>query len=119
MPTSVWYGPPWYPDCSDSKKKSDELVSLDLSETKKVLQIGDRVYYVSDVHGQSLPNPLKGSRYECVGTIVPSKNLCSYPARVRWDNGSENSYNFNDLELESRPNPDPNAVFRLRKGKGR
>lgn len=60
---------------------------------------GDRVIYTSDKYTLQKNNPLWGSKYACVGTVYENKKEgSSYPLRVYWDNGTDNTYEENDLE---------------------
>ena len=78
------------------------------------MKIGDRVYYVSGKHGCTPNNPLKGSEYECQGTI---KEISTWSTSIviRWDNGASNGYNESDLRIASVGPYDPNKVFRAKK----
>jgi len=60
-------------------------------------KVGDRVKYTSDMHTKGYNNPLWGGEHGYIGGIITS----AYPGRcmVNWDNGGENSYSDNDLEL--------------------
>ena len=85
---------------------------------------GDRVYYVSGKHFLQESNPLKGSKFECEGTVTSPGTYSherQFSIRVGWDNGTGNTYNDGDLELISTYNKlgcnNPNRVFQLRKGK--
>lgn len=60
---------------------------------------GDRVIYVSGEYGDGESNPLKGTKFECGGYVREIKYNSVY---VNWDNGSSNTYKFNDLILEKR-----------------
>lgn len=75
---------------------------------------GDRVYYVSERHSIHQANPLKGSEYECIGTITNINILSVNTISVSWDNGHGNIYSEIDLELaeESLCNTDPNKLFK-------
>ena len=76
----------------------------------------DRVYYISGIHRLSSSNPLKGSEYECMGTVKTapgSVDLDYVSIIVNWDNGKHNIYSENDLERAERrlQNDDPNTLF--------
>jgi hypothetical protein len=74
-----------------------------------MFNIGDRVYYISGSYTLGRSNPLKGSSYECQGTVVHSDGFIT---RVLWDNGISNSYFGNNLELVFRLNrTDPNTQW--------
>jgi len=79
------------------------------------MEEGDRVYYVSGIYSASNSNPLKGTVFECQGTITRAFTY-GY-ADVTWDNGRVNSYTDNDLKIVgsklSRNNP--NTAFKSRK----
>ncbi len=63
----------------------------------KDLQVGDRVYFVENKFARytiKSANPLKGTEYECAGTVIGFEY--SY-TRVRWDNGHENAYTDHTL----------------------
>jgi len=78
------------------------------------MKIGDRVYYVSGRYGCESNNPLKGSDYECQGTI---KEISSRTASivVLWDNETSNGYDKGDLQIASACPFDPNRAFKTRK----
>lgn len=83
-------------------------------------QEGDRVYYVSGRHGKYGNNPLRGSEFECEGTVANRNTLDGLDIRVNWDNGTSNSYSFDDLRLVSDFHPalhanNPNAAFQRSK----
>lgn len=66
----------------------------------RTLRKGDKVIYVSGSHGDAHNNPLWGG--ECgqiKGTVVdlPKKSESSEWVKVKWDNGSFNSYQNRDL----------------------
>jgi hypothetical protein len=83
------------------------------------LEIGDRVNYVSDNHGQSPANPLVGTRFECSGTVL-NVIMGGDSINVEWDNGTHNSYSNRDLVLASgNGGAEPNRAFRLKKHKRR
>ena len=74
---------------------------------------GTRVYYVSGKYGSSSVNPLKGSNYECAGTI---SNIQGNLIGVDWDNSSHNTYGSADLlPVEDSNSSDPNLKFRIHK----
>jgi len=81
---------------------------------------GDRVYYVSGVHGALSNNPLIDTKYECQGSVREIRDS-GFSISVRWDNGTSNSYNSGDLVhadiVINRPLPktDPNSAFRIKK----
>ena len=79
---------------------------------------GDRVYYVSGRHPLSRSNPLKGSKYECIGIVktLPSKGPYHISAVVNWDNGTSNIYSESDLELVEKQlhSTNPNVLFHKR-----
>ena len=65
--------------------------------------IGDRVIYVSNTYGASDSNPLY-KKYKVVGTVVGTVvEMYEYIALrrlyVKWDNGFENRYYPDDIEL--------------------
>ena len=76
---------------------------------------GDRVYYVSGRHSIHSANPVKGSKYECVGTV--DTILSTYTISVKWDNGQGNVYSEDDLELseERLCQDNPNKLFKRRR----
>lgn len=78
------------------------------------MKIGDRVYYVSGKFGCASNNPLKGSDYECQGTI---KEISSRAGSVivLWDNEASNGYDKADLEIAGFGPCDPNKAFKARK----
>lgn len=84
-------------------------------------EAGDRVYYVSGRHCLRDNNPLKGSRFECEGTVVGTNSSegAYHQVQVNWDNCTNNSYNHSDLELISTcdelGHSDPNKAFRRSK----
>jgi len=62
---------------------------------------GDRVYLVKERFGRSSPkNPVKGSLYECIGTIDTMEDCDNGDLNIRvdWDNGITNNYSDHDLE---------------------
>jgi len=73
---------------------------------------GDKVYYVSDVYPTHSSNPLKGSEYECIGMVAEIAGIKTI--MVNWENGSNNIYCEDDLELvEKRPHQaNPNSLFK-------
>ena len=81
---------------------------------------GDRVYYVSGAHGALSNNPLIDTKYECQGS-VRNIRASGYSISVKWDNGTQNCYNSEDLVhaniVVNRPLPktDPNSAFRIKK----
>ena len=78
------------------------------------MKIGDRVYYVSGKYGQASNNPLKGSEYECQGTIKEiSARLCSVIG-LR-DNDYSNGYEETDLQMVQTGACDPNKAFEAKK----
>jgi hypothetical protein len=78
------------------------------------MKIGDRVYYVSGKFGMAPNNPLKGTDYECQGTI---KEVSSRTASiiVLWDNETSNGYDAGDLQITQTGACDPNKAFRTKK----
>jgi len=82
-------------------------------EVTMTFKVNDRVFYISGRHGKHRSNPLKGSMYECVGTVTKSEGRVD----VRWDNGSQNSYIKNDLchAGDDAMGPNPNMAFRIKK----
>jgi len=60
--------------------------------------IGDRVIYVSNTHGVSDSNPLY-KKYKVVGTVVEMYEYIDPCLYVKWDNGFENRYYPDDVEL--------------------
>lgn len=85
-----------------------------------LFQEGDRVYYVSGRHGKYGNNPLRGSEFECEGTVTSRDTLGGLDTQVNWDNGTTNSYSFGDLRLVSEFQPalhanNPNAAFQRSK----
>ncbi len=80
--------------------------------------VGDRVYYVSNFHGQAPNNPLRGSTYECIGTIIRfTPDGHGYPLKIKWDNGQSNTYRVEDIEHaeDSTYAVNPNAMFKYMK----
>jgi hypothetical protein len=63
----------------------------------------DRVILVTDRHDICDYNPMEGSEWACTGTIVDYTNEydAQNPITVEWDNGTQNVYNEQDLELEN------------------
>ena len=82
---------------------------------------GDRVYYISNGHGASPSNPLRGSDWECVGTVDHASILASGSyshITVLWDNGKHNSYTKHDLiHADDEGVLNPNMAFRIKKGR--
>ncbi len=64
---------------------------------------------VSNRHGQGNSDPVRGSRFQCVGTVVSRSLDSDGPLRVKWDNDHENIYRSKDLliysDKEMRENP--------------
>lgn len=83
------------------------------------MKTGDRVYYISGRHGKGPGNPLKGSKYECQGTVTVKSKVKGFPVRVAWDSGTHNSYSFDDLCHVDICEMSPNIAFRLKKLKRR
>jgi len=80
--------------------------------------VGDRVHYVSGSHGASRNNPLKGTGYECAGTVIRDKStIGDYPLEVMWDNGKLNTYKYQDMAYAEGPvgPTNPNVAFCARK----
>lgn len=71
----------------------------------KELKHGDRVVFVNDHHIKTQAynlgrnNPLVGTKYETVGTVISIGGGCE----VRWDNGEKNCYTDGDLALFNLP----------------
>jgi hypothetical protein len=83
------------------------------------MKIGDRVYYVSGRYGCAPNNPLKGTDYECQGTIKEI-SARSTSIIVLWDNETSNGYDKDDLQTTSSGPCDPNKAFRTKKrGEGK
>ena len=62
-------------------------------------KVGSRVIYTSGNFGDAVNNPLWNGKYgQIVGTIIEVKDE-GFPLRVRWDNGWENTYRYEDLEI--------------------
>ena len=61
-----------------------------------MFNVGDRVIYTSGSYGAFLNNPL-WSVYRTKGTVVSVLTPDSY--KVHWDNGGDNTYDEDDLEL--------------------
>jgi hypothetical protein len=82
-----------------------------------MFKMGDRVVYISGVHGKSSNNPLAGTKYECQGTVVTQHKDRGFPIQVRWDNGQVNSYSHNDLEYVTggKDRSNPNMAFLVKK----
>jgi hypothetical protein len=78
------------------------------------MKIGDRVYYISGKFGMALNNPLKGTDYECQGTI---REISARTASIEvlWDNETSNGYDKSDLQIVSAASFDPNEAFKARK----
>ena len=72
-----------------------------MTQTKKEFRVGDRVWYTSGKHKAGKSDPLKGTKYECVGTIIFIHTDMSpaddYPINVQWDNHRTNAYKEEDL----------------------
>lgn len=62
-------------------------------------KVGDRVRYISGIHGSHSNNPLYKD-FGIVGTVVVSKDKLSFPLNVLWDNKCSNDYNHSDLEYD-------------------
>jgi hypothetical protein len=60
--------------------------------------IGSRVWYfkVNPYYSLGLANPLKGTVFECAGTVT---YLHGKSVHVTWDNGTTNSYHSDYLSL--------------------
>jgi hypothetical protein len=79
--------------------------------TTRDFNIGMRVEYVSGQYGASENNPLKGTKYHCLGTVT-GRDVSVY---VDWDNGTHNDYSASALEIIHDNNP--NYLFKIRKKK--
>lgn len=66
-----------------------------MTEFKK----GDRVWYIKGEWSPSPDNPLKGTSFECKGTV---DGVCGRWIFVQWDNAEHNAYHPNQLELIER-----------------
>jgi len=53
------------------------------------LKVGDRVYLISKTYLPTQLNPVKGSKYECKGTVRETEPIVCL---VQWDNGTTNNY---------------------------
>lgn len=80
------------------------------SETVPGIYNGSRVLLKeSSRYKVELSNPKIGSRYECYGTvtnIITTSSILDKPIySVRWDNGRQNAYSYNDLVLKEELEP--------------
>lgn len=66
------------------------------------LEVGDRVYLISNTYISLTSNPIKGSSYECRGTVhkILTDGATPLNCVVKWDNKTSNYYTIkNDLEV--------------------
>ena len=83
------------------------MSTLDMYTPIKIkgLKQGDRVVFVNDhrikarAYNLGPSNPLVGTKYETVGTVISIGGSCE----VRWDNGEKNGYIDGDLALFNLP----------------
>jgi len=101
------------------------LLLTDYNENPVVFVINEsRVKLYGGNYQPATTNPVVGSKYECVGTVISLDNNSHHPIRVRWDNGNHNDYRQRELivvDVVKEP-PDikklgPNAAFRLKTGR--
>jgi len=68
-----------------------------------MFNIGDRVIYTSENHGDTRNNPLWKGRYGKIAGIITDLNAepisIKYWISVLWDNGKYNVYHNEDIEL--------------------
>lgn len=80
-----------------------ELVYADAEERDKkfTFKVGDRVVLRADSrYIETSVNPKVGSKYFCEGTIESIvERRCILPLKVKWDNGTDNEYRENQLDL--------------------
>jgi hypothetical protein len=77
---------------------------------------GDRVIFCKNSNKYNIErnNPLFGTEYFCKGTVLTGVGDC-----VRWDNGTENFYESEDLDFAAHYSDldgrilDPNLIFKL------
>lgn len=80
---------------------------------------GDRVIYISGVHGNADNNPLTPGDLACVGTVDSGNSDSVYGILVEWDNGTNNSYSKSDLTYSDEEKElNPNTAFRIKKRGG-
>lgn len=83
---------------------------------RKVIFGETRVVLTSDHYGAELAEPVYGSEYECVGTIVGESDELDTPVAVNWDNGEGNLYKLEDLRAVAKTDTsNPNSSFRKKK----
>jgi len=79
------------------------------------LNIGDRVYLISHEYPPSQADPVKGSTYECKGTVYKTVFYAAgapFNCWVEWDNGAFNSYNVrNNSVLISANNSNYRSIW--------
>lgn len=75
-------------------------------------KVGDKVKYISNNHGDEKRNPLWGkSQGKIVGKITVIQVNGWY--KVEWENGENNTYEDNDLELVGKDKPEKPFKFIL------
>ncbi len=65
-------------------------------------EIDHRVILINNRHGTCSTNPVIGSQWACTGTIVQinSEYNDENYITVNWDNGAQNVYGRDDIELK-------------------
>ena len=66
-----------------------------------MLNKGNRVILITQVHGNSPSNPVDGGEYACEGSVVQINKLkepSHFNVTVDWDNGCSNVYAEENLE---------------------
>jgi len=58
-----------------------------------------RVQLITIKYGVSEYNPYFNSEFVCLGTIVSIYTKIPYRVYVKWDNGNENDYAMDDLQI--------------------
>ena len=77
-----------------------DIWSLNGKTYGKVVLYETQVVLVGDRYKPEPSEPVHGSKYACIGTIIEMyRESSDYDVHVKWDNGEDNSYLIKDLRI--------------------
>jgi hypothetical protein len=91
-----------------------DILTLDKEKPIPVITGKTRVVLVGKGYSPEPAEPVHGSLYACVGTIMHFTGTGSgYDVRVEWDNDRSNAYYLRDLRMiEELPETNPNKSYK-------
>lgn len=97
-----------------------QIKDLKGGKISKVVFGETRVVLTSRSYDPEDAEPVYGSDYECVGTVITQSDTEDVQLVVDWDNGESNTYYYDDLSVVGViDNSNPNRSFRRKKAEDR